>query len=105
MIDKNDVSQDIEPSTLLTQGSDAADNEREKKGPISFLSGALTSGLLGWICLLLSTRIVIYFSEHKPSYSSPFAQSIASGFKTLIIGTSFLMLKTYSQKLLKIIWI
>ncbi len=61
-----------------------------KKGPLSFLSGALTSGLLAWLCLGISQKMVMYFALHSPSYNSAFAQSIASGFKTLVIGISFL---------------
>jgi hypothetical protein len=29
-----------------------------RKGPLSFLSGALTSVLLGWLCLGMSQRVV-----------------------------------------------
>ncbi len=61
-----------------------------KKGPLSFLSGFLTSLLLAWMCLGLSVRLVSYFSLHSQHYSSPIAQSVASGFKTLVIGMSFL---------------
>ena len=42
-----------------------------------------------------SKKIVLYFSIHTPNYSSPIAQSIASGFKTLIIGISFLATFTF----------
>ena len=70
-------------------------NEPIKKGPLSFLSGALTSLLLGWVSLLLSEKVVIYFSTHSSQYSSSFAQSIASGFKTLVIGMSFLATFTF----------
>ena len=66
------------------------------KGPLSFLSGALTSGLLAWLCLELSTRIVTYFSLHSPTYSSRIALSVASGFKTLVIGMSFLATFTFA---------
>jgi len=37
----------------------------------------------------------LYFAIHNTNYSSPFAQSIASGFKTLIIGISFLATFTF----------
>ncbi len=67
-----------------------------KKGPLSFLSGALTSLLLAWVCLNLSNGIVTYFTLHSPNYSSPIAQSVASGFKTLVIGMSFLATFTFS---------
>ena len=66
-----------------------------RKGPLSFLSGSITSLTLGWIALLISRKIVYYFMDHSPSYSSPIAQSIASGFKTLIIGMSFLATFTF----------
>tara|TARA_B100000579_G_scaffold386200_1_gene357753 strand:- start:168 stop:530 length:363 start_codon:yes stop_codon:yes gene_type:complete len=66
-----------------------------KKGPLSFLSGSLTSFSFCFLCLLLSKKIVLYFSTHTPNYSSPIAQSIASGFKTLIIGISFLATFTF----------
>ncbi len=67
-----------------------------RKGPISFLSGALTSGLLAWLCLLLSQKMVAYFTIHSPHYSSAIAQSIASGFKTLVIGMCFLATFTFA---------
>ena len=68
----------------------------KKKGPLSFLSGALTSIGLAWLCFGLSKNMVIYFTLHTPSYSSPIAQSVASGFKTLVIGISFLATFTFS---------
>ncbi len=61
-----------------------------RKGPMSFLSGAITSGLLAWLCLGLSQAIVRYFTVHAPHYSSDVAQSVATSFKTLVIGISFL---------------
>ncbi len=67
----------------------------EKKGPMSFFSGSITSLILGWLAFLISRKIVYYFIGHSPSYSSPIAQSIASGFKTLIIGMSFLATFTF----------
>ena len=66
-----------------------------KKGPLSFLSGSITSLIFAWISLFVSKKIVLYFSIHAPNYSSAFAQSIASGFKTLIIGISFLSTFTF----------
>ena len=60
------------------------------KGPMSFLLGSLTSLLMAGVCLKLSQNIVSYFTLHPPNYNSPIAQSAASGFKTLVIGTSFL---------------
>ena len=73
---------------------DNASSER-KKGPLSFLSGSITSLLFSLLSLFISKKIVLYFSIHTPNYSSPIAQSIASGFKTLIIGISFLATFTF----------
>ena len=66
-----------------------------KKGPLSFFSGSITSLSFSLLCLFISKKIVLYFSIHTPNYSSPIAQSIASGFKTLIIGISFLATFTF----------
>ena len=66
-----------------------------KKGPLNFLSGALTSVILAWICLGLSRKVVLYFAIHSATYTSPIAQSVASGFKTLVIGISFLATFTF----------
>ena len=66
-----------------------------KKGPLSFLSGSITSFSFSLLSLFISKKIVLYFSIHTPNYSSPIAQSIASGFKTLIIGISFLATFTF----------
>ena len=65
------------------------------KGPLSFLSGSITSLSFSLLSLFISKKIVLYFSIHTPNYSSPVAQSIASGFKTLIIGISFLATFTF----------
>ena len=70
-------------------------NSEPKKGPLSFLSGSITSFSFGLLSLFISKKIVLYFSVHTPNYSSPIAQSIASGFKTLIIGISFLATFTF----------
>lgn len=63
---------------------------RPRKGPLSFLSGALTSGLLAWLCLGLSQKVVAYYAVHPPHYSAQIAQSIATALKTLIVGMCFL---------------
>ena len=70
-------------------------NSEPKKGPLSFLFGCITSLSFSFLCLFISKKIVLYFSIHTPNYSSPIAQSIASGFKTLIIGISFLATFTF----------
>ena len=66
-----------------------------KKGPLSFISGSITSLSFSLLSLFISKKIALYFSIHTPNYSSPIAQSIASGFKTLIIGISFLATFTF----------
>ena len=93
---------DSKKSSLKTQGTSNSENLvseqalSAKKGPLSFLSGAMTSCLLAWLCLLLSRNMVSYFTLHTPQYSSAIAQSIASGFKTLVLGTSFLATFTFA---------
>ena len=62
-----------------------------EKGPLSFLSGSLTSFLLCIFFYFISNKIAIYFSLHKPSNSSEIVQSISSSINTLIIGLSFLL--------------
>tara|TARA_Y100001968_G_C18961454_1_gene527924 strand:- start:6 stop:368 length:363 start_codon:yes stop_codon:yes gene_type:complete len=86
-----------ESDDLTTSKSIAIDsvNSDSKKGPLSFLSGSLTSLAFSVLSLFISKKIVLYFSIHTPIYSSPIAQSIASGFKTLIIGLSFLATFTF----------
>ena len=83
-----------ELANLSSSSSDAISSE-PKKGPLSFLSGAITSLSFSLLSLFISKKIVLYFSIHTPNYSSPIAQSIASGFKTLIIGISFLATFTF----------
>lgn len=77
------------PSAATAPGAAAAESER-RKGPLSFLSGALTAGLLSWLCLQLSRRLALYYALHPPHYSSAIAQSIATALKTLIVGMAFL---------------
>ncbi len=61
-----------------------------RKGPLSFLSGALTSALLCVLTLRLSKGMVVYFALHPPTASSRLAQSIATALKTLLVGMGFL---------------
>ena len=75
-----------------------ADNSKEnieknipEKGPLSFIVGSLTSFLLFIFFYLISHKITIYFSLHKPSNSSEVVQSISSSINTLIIGLSYLL--------------
>lgn len=75
-----------DPAASGTAGVD----ERRKKGPLSFLSGALTSGLLCVVALRVSKGLALYFALHPPTYSSRIAQSIATALKTLLVGMGFL---------------
>ena len=85
-------------TSLEKQAKQSSFSQKDEisKGPLSFLSGAITSGLLAWLCLGLSKRVVAYFVLHKPNYSSAIAQSIASGLKTLVVGMSFLATFTFA---------
>ena len=62
-----------------------------EKGPLSFITGSLTSFLLCIFFYFVSNKISIYFLLHKPSNSSEIVQSISSSINTLIIGLSFLL--------------
>ena len=86
-----------EPDKLETYESSPIDIDSSEptKGPLSFLSGSITSLSFSFLSLFISKKIVLYFSIHTHNYSSPIAQSIASGFKTLIIGISFLATFTF----------
>ena len=86
---ESDQSAAAEANPIETASSEV------KKGPLSFLSGSITSLSFSLLSLFISKKIVLYFSSHNPNYSSPIAQSIASGFKTLIIGISFLATFTF----------
>ncbi len=83
-----------EKTTISSNPLDSSSLE-PKKGPLSFLSGSITGLSFCLLSLFISKKIVLYFSIHTPNYSSPIAQSIASGFKTLIIGISFLATFTF----------
>ena len=72
-----------------------ASNSEPRKGPLSFLSGSITSLIFSLLSFIVSKKIVLYFSIHTPNYSSQIALSIASGFKTLIVGISFLATFTF----------
>ena len=61
-----------------------------EKGPLSFLSGSITSFILFLAFYKLSIAISIYFSNHKPTNDSEIVQNISSSINTLIIGLSFL---------------
>lgn len=77
-----------EPQAPAADAPVSGDGRR--KGPLSFLSGALTSGLLCVLCVRLSKALVLYFALHPPTAPSRLGQSIATALKTLLVGTSFL---------------
>ncbi len=90
---------DLRPSPFQNEESKDIDlnvQSVKKKGPLSFLSGAMTSGLMAWLCLIVSTRVVSYFTLHSSHYNSAIVESIASGFKTLVIGICFLATFTFA---------
>ncbi len=78
------------------QPSPAQPAARPRKGPLSFLSGSLTSFGFAWLALQLSGRVVGYYGEHPPHYDARFAQSIAVFMKTLIVGMTFLATFTFA---------
>ena len=78
------------------QSSPAQPAARPRKGPLSFLSGSLTSFGFAWLALQLSGRVVGYYGEHPPHYDARFAQSIAVFMKTLIEGMTFLATFTFA---------
>ena len=79
----------------IDKGSINNENSETKitpeKGPLSFISGSLTSFSLCICFYFISNKIAIYFSLHKPSNSSEIVQSISTSINTLIIGLSFLL--------------
>ncbi len=90
MQSKNNQNSSNEDKSISSKELDKDLLKGDSKGPLSFLSGAATSLLLAWLCLGISQKTVAYFIAHQPNYSSPIAQSIASGVKTLVVGTTFL---------------
>ena len=81
----------------MSDGKKSINNENTQtqnapeKGPLSFITGSLTSFLLFILFYFISNKITVYFSLHKPSNSSEIVQSISSSINTLIIGLSFLL--------------
>ena len=90
------VASTNQASTNQASSSEASSPKRQRKGPLSFLSGSLTSFGFGWLALQLAQRIVGYYAEHPPNYEVRFAQSIAVFMKTLIVGMSFLATFTFA---------
>ena len=72
------------------------DPSRPRHGPLRYLVGAVSSGLFAALSWLVAERLVIHFTLHPPHYSKPIAQSIAVALKTILIGTSFLAVFSFS---------
>jgi hypothetical protein len=83
-----------DPSSPLPPTPAAATDPR--KGPLSFLTGALTSAGLAWLSLGLSGRVVAYYGAHPPHYSGRVAQSLGTAVKTLVVGMTFLATFTFA---------
>ena len=88
IMDNQEKNKDSQPIEKDLNGNNDLSNM--KKGPISFLSGSITSFLFSFILYLLSQKIVIYFYSHRPSNSSEIVMNITASINTLIIGLSFL---------------
>ena len=61
-----------------------------EKGPLSFLTGSITSLILFIAFYKLSIAISVYFTTHKPTNDSEIVLNISSSLNTLVIGLSFL---------------
>ena len=61
-----------------------------EKGPLSFLTGSITSFILFIAFYKISIAMSIYFSTHKPTNNSEIVQNISSSLNTLLVGLSFL---------------
>ena len=62
----------------------------KEKGPLSFLTGSLTSFTLFIVFYKISIQVAKYFLTHRPTNNSEIVQNISSSLNTLIIGLSFL---------------
>jgi hypothetical protein len=95
MSDASDPSSPSPPDAPAPDG-EGAGSRGLRKGPLSFLSGSLTSGMFAWLSLGLSGRVVTYYAAHPPTYSSRVAQSIGTAVKTLVVGMTFLATFTFA---------
>ena len=87
---------DPTPAPTAAEAPTKVASTRQRKGPLSFISGSLTSFGLGWLSLQLSFRVLGWYAEHPPHYTARFAQSIAVFMKTLIVGMTFLATFTFT---------
>ena len=81
---------EIENNKKLNKKQNKEIANESEKGPLSFLTGSITSFILFIACYKLSIAISIYFSTHKPTNQTEIVQNISSSLNTLIIGLSFL---------------
>ena len=79
-----------EKNINLNKKQNAEIVNQPEKGPLSFLTGSITSFILFIAFYKLSIAISIYFSTHKPTNDTEIVQNISSSLNTLIIGLSFL---------------
>ena len=79
-----------ESNKILKEKQNKMVVNQPEKGPLSFLTGSITSFILFIAFYKLSIAISIYFSTHKPNNNSEIVQNISSSLNTLIIGLSFL---------------
>lgn len=82
---------DLSPTTPAP-----GDSSRPRHGPLRYLTGALSSGLFAVLSWQVAERLVVHFTLHPPHYSKPVTQSIAVGLKTILVGTSFLAVFSFS---------
>ena len=76
---------------IKNKNNENIENNIPEKGPLNFIVGSITSFSLFVLFYLISNKITVYFSIHKPSNSSEIVQNISSSINTLIIGLSFLL--------------
>ena len=79
-----------ESNKILKEKQNKMVVNQPEKGPLSFLTGSITSFILFIAFYKLSIAISIYFSIHKPTNQTEIVQNISSSLNTLIIGLSFL---------------
>ena len=82
--------------TISSTDSAPLDPPQPRYGPFRYLVGALSSGLFALLSWRLAHGLVVHFTLHPPHYSKPIAQSIAIALKTILIGTSFLAVFSFS---------
>ena len=71
----------------MAESTPSSSDAAPVKGPMSYLSGSLTSGGFCAVAVVITLRLIGYYTAHPPHYSQRFAQSIATAMKTLIIGS------------------